>query len=201
MVSAEYPVIDFTHKTLIHRVNQLRGTNELIAKAIGYRPGITLNVWDTTAGLGVESFLMAALGCEICLFERHPQIADALEAALIKAKTNPVTAPIVARMSLHKGCAIAYLKTHPDSVPDVIYCDPMFEDRQKSAASKKGITSLQDLLGEDKDASELVQLALLQKPKRVVVKRAKAAPTLVRTPTFSLKARSHRFDIYAFVKI
>lgn len=196
-MNTSQPLIDFTSGTFRYRLDHLQGRNELIAKAIGCRPNTPLTVFDVTAGSGREGFLLAALGCEVALFERHPLVADALDAALSHACTDPALAPIVARMVLHRTCAIAFL-SNPGTflLPDVIYCDPMFSPRNKSAAVKKTLQQLQEWVGQDHDAERLVSLALEHAKKRVVVKRALRDPPLVRAPSFSLKASSHRFDVY-----
>lgn len=193
--------IDFSNHQLSHRLGQLRGRNELLAKAIGFRAERPVSVFDTTAGTGTESILLAALGCDVTLFERHPDVAAALKAAIQAGQQSETLAPILKGMQLHMGCAIAYMQAHPDTRPDIIYCDPMFYPREKSAASKKEITALQTLVGHDVDDEALVALALERAQKRVVVKRAKKAPHLVKAPTFSLKARSHRFDVYALSRL
>jgi 16S rRNA (guanine1516-N2)-methyltransferase len=104
-------------------------------------------------------------------------------------------------MQLHSTCAIAYMEQHPECRPDVIYCDPMFAPRKKSAAVKKSIRVLQEWVGEDEDATQLVALALQRAQKRVVVKRAKTDPLLHPAPTFSLEGRAHCYDVYALSRI
>lgn len=198
MNTSTKPLIDFTSGAFRYRLDHLQGRNELLAKAIGYRSNASLTIFDTTAGSGREAFLLAALGCEVTLFERHPLVADALETALSHASTDPALVPIVARIALHRTCAIKFL-SQPQAflLPDVIYCDPMFSPRTKSAAVKKTLQQLQQWIGQDHDAEQLISLALQYAKRRVVVKRALRDPPLVRTPTFSLKASSHRFDVYA----
>lgn len=196
-MNASSPLIDFTTGAFRYRLEHLQGRNELIAKAIGFRPNKPLTVFDTTAGSGREAFLLAALGCEVTLFERHPLVAQALEAALLQASTEPSLTHIVEKMSFHHACAIHFLSQRGTfSSPDVIYCDPMFSPRTKSAAVKKTLQQLQQWVGQDCDAEQLVSLALEHAQKRVVVKRALRDPALVREPSFSLKASSHRFDVY-----
>lgn len=189
------PLIDFTSGAFRYRLDHLQGRNELLAKAIGYRSNTSLTLFDTTAGSGREAFLLAALGCNVTLFERHPLVANALEAALSHASTDPALASIVAKITLHRICAIKFFSETP-TFSDVIYCDPMFSPRTKSAAVKKPLQQLQQWIGQDHDAEQLVSLALQYAKKRVVVKRALRDPPLVRPPTFSLKASSHRFDVY-----
>lgn len=189
--------IDFTSGKLRYRHQHLQGRNELIAKAIGWKKDLALTVYDTTAGLGIEAFLIAAIGCDVTLFERHPQVAGLLKDALEKAKQHPDTLPVVSRMTLITTCAIEYLQNEMlTTPPDIIYCDPMFEPRPKSAAVKKEMQFLQSIVGTDQDSTLLATLALKTAKKRVVIKRAHYAPPLIDSPQICYKARSHRFDVY-----
>lgn len=187
--------VDFTDSRLRYRLQHLQGTNELIAKAIGLKKGPT-DVFDTTAGLGKESFLLAALGCDVTLFERHPMIVALLKEGLLHAKEDPLLAPIIAKMHLIESCAMAYLRANPDAAPSVIYCDPMFPTKTKSALVKKDMRYLQTVVGFDEDSEELIALSLTRALQRVVVKRPVNAPWLIQKPDFDYKGRSHRFDVY-----
>ncbi|MBS0289003.1 MAG: class I SAM-dependent methyltransferase [Proteobacteria bacterium] len=188
--------IDFEQGQLRYRLKKLQGRNELIAKAIGWKKGIPFEVLDATAGLGREAFLLAALGCKVTMTERHPVIAALLQDALNSAKLNNTLLPIIDRMALFAVCAIQYLQANPNYLPDVIYCDPMFPLRTKTALVKKELQMLQHIVGTDSDAEKLVAIALARAQKRVVVKRPLNGDILYSTPTMSFKARSHRFDIY-----
>ncbi|MBS0287123.1 MAG: class I SAM-dependent methyltransferase [Proteobacteria bacterium] len=188
--------VDFQQGSLRYRHDHLQGRNELIAKAIGFKKGMPLHVLDATAGWGREAFLLAALGCEVTLCERHPVVSTLLEKALHQAKNDPALQDTISRMTLIKSCAMTYLQAHPDISPDIIYCDPMFPLRQKSALVKKEMQILHTLVGEDKDSEDLVKLCYLRAQKRVVVKRALRAPLLFPAPSMTYKARSHRFDVY-----
>jgi 16S rRNA (guanine1516-N2)-methyltransferase len=56
---------------------------------------------------------------------------------------------------------------------------------------------LQDLVGQDEDADELLKAALTIATKRVVVKRPAHANFLAEIkPQTSIKTKKHRFDIY-----
>ncbi len=189
--------VDFSKGKMRYRYQHLQGRNELIAKAIGWRKGDVFNVFDTTAGLGKEAFLIAALGCHVTLFERNKTISTLLQEGLNRGQNDPLIAPVIARMHLIEACAIEYLQAHPlIERPEVIYCDPMFEPRTKSAAVKKDMQLLQTIVGTDQDAQDLVTLALKFAKKRVVVKRPHYAPALKEKPQFSFTARSHRFEVY-----
>lgn len=188
--------VDFTDSRLRYRLQHLQGTNELIAKAVGLKKNGPTDVFDTTAGLGKESFILAALGCQITLFERHPEIGRLLKEGLENAKTNVEIAPIISRMHLIQECAKIYLQAHPNLTASVIYCDPMFPIKTKSALVKKDMRYLQTVVGFDEDSEELIGLCLTRALQRVVVKRPVNAPWLIRKPDFDYKGRSHRFDVY-----
>lgn len=187
--------IDFSQGSLFARYRRLQGKNELIAKAIGWKKNQMLQVYDVTAGLGREAFLLAALGCHVTLIERHPVIAALLKDALERAKKNSSLKEVIARMQLVEGCAITTLSQLTD-LPDVIYCDPMFPERSKSAAVKKEMQVLQAIVGEDQDVLMLVKQALIKAKRRVVIKRPKSAPWLCRQPDVVFAGRSHRYDVY-----
>jgi len=81
--------------------------------------------------------------------------------------------------------------------PDVIYLDPMYPHREKSAAVKKEMRVFQSLVGEDLDADNLLEPALALAKYRVVVKRPSYAPPLNnKKPSTSIKMKKNRFDVY-----
>jgi len=190
-------IIDYIQGRMGYRLAHLQGKNELIAKALGYKKNEPLRVFDTTGGLGKETFLMAALGYHVTVFERNPLVAKVLSDSLAHAANDSRTAPIIARITFIPTCAIGYLQSEAYTPPEIIYCDPMFEPRRKSAAVKKDMQFLQSVVGDDTDASQLVTLALCIAQKKVVVKRAHKAPVLHPGVCGSFAGRSHRFDVYA----
>ena len=87
--------------------------------------------------------------------------------------------------------------------PEVIYLDPMFPERKKSAMVKKDMQILHHLLQDDElEESPLLEAALDNASHRVVVKRPAKAPFLAgRQPSYELKGKSVRYDIYAKRKL
>ena len=80
---------------------------------------------------------------------------------------------------------------------DVVYLDPMYPHREKSAAVKKEMRVFQSLVGEDLDADGLLAPAQALAKYRIVVKRPSYAPPLNnKTPSTSIKMKKNRFDIY-----
>jgi 16S rRNA (guanine1516-N2)-methyltransferase len=81
--------------------------------------------------------------------------------------------------------------------PDVVYLDPMYPERRKTSLVKKEMRALQELLGKDPHAGELLPAALAAARQRVVVKRPMAAaPLNQQPPTMSIQGKHHRYDVY-----
>lgn len=188
--------IDFLSGYSTHRRLFGGGKSQLIAKAVGIRPGFRPHVVDATAGLGRDSFVLASLGCQVQMIERSPVVASSLEEALDKAQNDAEIGPIIARMQLHQGDAIAWLQAQTEPV-DVVTVDPMFPHREKSALVKKEMRLFREMLGGDEDAPLLLEASLAKAKYRVVVKRPRKAPAIQgRVPSFVLEGQSTRFDVY-----
>lgn len=169
----------------------------MIAKAVGVQPGIRPTVLDATAGLGRDAFVLAQLGCVVTLIERQPIIAALLEDGIRRAMADAEVAPIMTRMRLIGGDAIASMQDWKEEAPQVIYLDPMFPHRDKSALVKKEMRLFRPLTGDDDDAPALLEAALTLASHRVVVKRARKAPVILGpAPGYVLEGKSSRFDIY-----
>jgi 16S rRNA (guanine1516-N2)-methyltransferase len=152
---------------------------------------------DATAGLGRDAFVLAELGCSVTLIERQALIAALLEDGLLRAQADPEVAPIVARMCLLCGNAIELMAAWASEPPQVIYLDPMFPHRDKSALVKKEMRLFRPLAGNDDDAPALLAAALKLATHRVVVKRPRKAPAIAgEKPGYVLEGKSSRFDIY-----
>jgi 16S rRNA (guanine1516-N2)-methyltransferase len=125
-------------------------------------------------------------------------MAALLHDALQRAAIAPALSAIVPQqLQLIQIDACTFLQQlNPQAYPDVILCDPMHPNRSKTALVKKDMRILQTIVGQDIDASELLQLALIKAKKRVVVKRPRHAPPLWPNPTMVHSYTSSRFDIY-----
>ncbi|WP_228704015.1 class I SAM-dependent methyltransferase, partial [Marinobacter nauticus] len=114
------------------------GTGQLVARAVGLqKTRAQLHVLDATAGLGQDAFVLASLGCRLTLLERNPVIHALLADGLARAALNIDCAPLVAHMQLEAGSSIDWLESAGKDAADVVYLDPMFPHRDKSALVKK----------------------------------------------------------------
>lgn len=189
--------VDFLEGAAAHRRQFGGGSGQMIAKAVGVQSGVRPTVLDATAGLGRDAFVLATLGCEMHLIERQPLIAALLEDGLARAAGDFDVGAIVARMRLTPGNAIELMKAWTDEAPQVIYLDPMFPHRDKSALVKKEMRLFRPLVGDDMDAPALLAAALKLASHRVVVKRPRKAPIIDgQKPSYSLEGKSSRYDIY-----
>ncbi len=190
--------VDFASDALTFRRLHGGGRKEAIAKAVGIKGEPLPIVLDATAGLGRDAFVLASLGCQVMMLERSPVVASLLNDGLERASYDADLQDwLPQRMQLFAGQSQQQLKDWQHAQPDVVYLDPMFPHRKKSALVKKEMRLFQQLLGPDEDADSLLQPALSLAKRRVVVKRPDTAPFLDnREPNMAIKGKKHRFDVY-----
>lgn len=173
---------------------------------MGLKSGITPTVLDTTAGLAGDAFVLASLGCPITLLERSPIIFQLLDNAVERASLNENFQAISDQgfkiINIDANDYIKQQRETTDKPPDVIYIDPMYPDRKKSALVKKDMQILQRLHTRDEQPEILLENALLFARKRVVVKRPIHAEHLgKKTPNTCVKSKKTRYDIYTLEKM
>jgi len=194
---------DFVAGSANHRRKFGGGKGQMIAKAVGLKAGLYPTVLDVTAGLGKDAFVLATLGCSLTMVERSPVVHTLLADGLARAEKHarlqdPELMQIVERMQLVQGDSFSFLESIGEhQKPDVIYVDPMFPERSKTADVKKEMKAFHTIVGRDLDADQLLALCLATAKYRVVVKRPRKAPTLnQRQPSYQLRGKSSRYDIY-----
>lgn len=223
-------ICDFAGSEHSHRRRYGGGNGQAIAKAVGVSGKFAPQVLDLTAGLGGDGFVLASLGCNVCMLERNPIVhsllADGLSRGIEAARQeleqgDDELSSVINRLSLLEGNAANYLsdlvsritQVEPQAQvqeeldtavrrPDVVYVDPMFPLRKKSAKVKKQMQAFHAIVGTDPDADQLLANALTVAKYRVVVKRPTGAGFLAETkPNYSLEGKSTRYDIYALKKL
>jgi len=159
-----------------------------LGRACGIRRGHTLNILDATAGLGMDGLALALSGQHVVLVEREP-VLWALLADLL-ARLSDVDA------SLILGDSAEVLSTETEQHFDVVYIDPMFPARGKTALPGKRMQYLSELLAAARPFDDsLVELAREHAVSRVVLKRRLKDAT-VGIPDWQIKGRSIRYDVY-----
>ena len=182
---------------------------ELLVRAAKLKDLPSPVVWDATAGLGEDSLLLAAAGYRVVLFERDSVIAALLKDALRRAKELPELEKTAERMILVEGDSISYMNALPGpefpdggqpqalqlKPPDIVFLDPMFPERKKSALVKKKFQLLQQLESPCGDERELLRAAFHARPAKIVIKRPLKGPNLAGVrPDYSLTGKAIRYD-------
>jgi 16S rRNA (guanine1516-N2)-methyltransferase len=208
--------------------------SDLLVKAVGpKRVASPKNargaiVCDLTAGLGQDSLVLALSGAaHVHMVERDPIVAALLEDALRRLRLLSMASDLGSqaglalalseRLTLHVGdgkSVIQNLQSNGELIrPDIVYLDPMFPPRTKSAAVKKGMALLHGLLNTQQVAgadspevfheeNELLGAALSAANIRVVVKRPIRALPLGGTddttprPSYAINGSINRWDVY-----
>lgn len=191
--------VDFVTGALAHRQQFGGGRGQAIAKAIGLKQGKNPSVLDVTAGLARDAYILATLGCRMTLVEKSPILSILIQDGINRGLEHEQSTPMLSdHFDIHNQDAINFLKNiEKEQLPDIIYLDPMFPERKKSALVKKDMQILQHLLGKDENSEALLDTALNYARERVVVKRPVHAPCLTETkPATSIHSKKTRYDIY-----
>jgi 16S rRNA (guanine1516-N2)-methyltransferase len=198
-------VVDFISGQATHRRRFGGGKGQTIARAAGLSKSSIPLILDATAGLGNDAFVFASLGANVILMERSTVSAALLEDGLERGRQETEISTIINRMHLIHGDSLTLLpQLRKLQLPekfsqqvDVIYLDPMFPRRHKTAQAKKEMSALQQLVGADNDSGRLLEICHNVATKRIVVKRPIKAEYLAGSkPSFSMPMKKHRFDIY-----
>lgn len=167
---------------------------DLLAQAVGKK---TETIVDATCGWAQDSLALFRMGYQLTCIERSPVmaalIADGLQRLAVKdwVLNRELQVP-----QLLVGNAIDLLAQLPQT-PDCIYLDPMFPPkRKKSAATRKSMAVLRDILGDDLDKQQLFDAAMQTAGKRVVVKGPDDAEPLGGSPSMSFNSKLLRYDVY-----
>lgn len=187
---------DFLHGNAGYRRLHGGGIHQPLARAVGIKPNHRPTVVDATAGLGIDGFILASLGCKVTMIERSPVMGALLADGLERAAGAPATEDIAGRIHLLLGNAREII-TALSEPPAAIYLDPMYPHRRGSALNKQEMRIIRRLVGDDQDAAALLETALDIAANRVVVKRPKGAPELnSRHPSHTITMKNSRFDVY-----
>jgi len=185
--------VDFISPRLDYRLR--RGGREQLLQACGVPRNAGVSLVDGTGGFGIDAFVLAHAGARVTVLERHPIVFALLRDAHLRAKREPKLAEAAARMQLVHADAIEWLAVEQRA--DVVYLDPMFPARRKSALVKRPMRMLEAMV-DDERAERLLSAAIGSAGRRVVLKRPLrgALVPLARDASYSLQGRSVRFDVY-----
>ncbi|MBY0452672.1 MAG: class I SAM-dependent methyltransferase, partial [Bdellovibrionaceae bacterium] len=186
--------IDFVNDRINYHKKKQSLKNEILSKAVGGgRYG--MKVLDLSAGLAIDAVFLAQLGYEVEAVERNPMIYLCLQNALEALKAED--AELASRLKFRFASARQFMTQIPDSeVFEVVYFDPMFPQKTKSALPRQEMVFFKNLVGSDDDAAEVAATVLqLKNVKRLAVKRPLSAPPLLK-PNGQIAGKLIRYDIY-----
>jgi 16S rRNA (guanine1516-N2)-methyltransferase len=178
-------------------------------------------VWDLTAGLGRDAFVMAAAGCRVHMFENNAVMYALLHDGLdrLKSSHNSALALIGERLHLHHLDSTGSTDSfkHELHAPSAMYLDPMYsslESVDRKSKPKKETQILQRLthldylssvsnLDTNSASNHLLRVAMGKSNAfgncRVFVKRSKGAKCLcdsLFSPAVVFSGSTQRFDVY-----
>lgn len=178
------------HASLWNKRKQ-EGKKQGLVRACKPVPG--LKIIDATAGWGRDAAVLASFGAQVLMLERHPVMAALLADALQRRDEQERQRM---HLSVRAEDAYSFLSAlEAKDYPDVIYIDPMHPERNKSALVKKDLQALQQMIGADEDALQLIQLSITRVKQRVVVKWPQKTPPLLPTKV-AVEGKTVRFDVY-----
>lgn len=181
-----------------HNTQSYSLKREPLAKALGMKKNPHPHVLDATCGEGKDTLLMLNFGAKVSSYERNPVIALLLLDAQRRLRNNPET------ISIYKDNFEFFpydSRTSEDFIsrnrPDVIYFDPMYKsDKKRTAKPRKEMQIFEEVVGKDSDSLEFFEWATSIKPQRIVVKRSLHADPIKEGPSYSIKGKSTRYDVY-----
>ncbi len=182
--------LDFRQGNYRHR-QQAIGKEPLL-NAVKIQKKLPKTLIDATPGVMKDSFMLASRGIEIIAIERNPLLYIMVKKALSHFNTDTDKVSI----DYHFGDAKALLANFH---ADIIYLDPMYPPKRKSAQVKKEMQILHQVIGADSDSDELFHVAKQQHTRLVVKRPSYATPIADSKPSFSYatdKRGATRFDIY-----
>ncbi len=183
--------VDFSHFDLRPYSPHL-SRRQPLARALGKK---TQTVVDATAGYCQDALLFALIGYRVTAIERSP-VVMALARDGLRRLAARAGITLEKRLHLVESDARLLLTSLKPS-PEVIYLDPMFPPKRKrSAAVKKEMRLLRELVGDDSDARELLGISRRVALDRVVVKRPDDAAPLAPDASMSITSKLVRYDVY-----
>ena len=135
--------IDFVDSKVARRGDAAGVGSELVVKAVGgvKKAASSPLVFDLTAGLGRDAFVMASAGFHVCMFERNAVLHALLEDAL--ERLGRVQPALALRLQLcrwsgsdgdNNDSYANAISAFGGTPPDVCYLDPMY---QKGSVGKR----------------------------------------------------------------
>lgn len=171
-----------------------KGQHERLVKLC--KPARETAVLDMTAGLLQDSLILARCGFQVTALERNPTLWTVAQNSLQAFVAETGYQETAERLRHLQAESTTW---QADREFAVVYLDPMFPERDKSAAVTKEAQLLQqhESPASREEEADLLTRAKQIASKRVIVKRPPNAPYLAACkPDFSDPGKAIRYDVY-----
>lgn len=185
--------VDFVNGKLDHRRKFVNGKEFVVKACFGKKKNPV--IFDATAGLARDAFILACNGAQVHMFERNPIVRILLKNGIERAVNSETDISELIRNNLILEDKHTIYEYDGELNPDVVYIDPMYPEKVKSALVKKDMQVFHELVGQDDDVMQLFQRAKEITNLKVVMKNPKWAPPLD-VVSSNVLSKGHRFDIY-----
>lgn len=181
--------IDFDeNKSDYHRSH--RGSGEPLARALGFKDGIR-KVVDLSAGLAIDSVLLAQIGFEVISVERNPLVSFLLVQSQFQSKREDLK-----KITFVFADSETFLKKYDFQEPVSAYFDPMYPEKKKSALPRQEMVIFREMVGGDTDSEKILQQSLDRPFHKIVVKRPIKGEPVLQKPNYQLESKLVRYDVY-----
>lgn len=172
-----------------HRKKNYSLKEEPLAKSLGIKSKgqePKRIIFDVTAGTGKDLTLIYSYGAQVYAFERNVIVYLLLDDAIRLAAMD-----VKLYFGDPRNLDLSLLPK-----PDVVYYDPMYPEKKKSALPRKEMQIFKEVIGPDTDSHEFLTFALSIPSDRVVVKRPLSAGPLPGNINASYQGKTTRYDMY-----
>lgn len=169
---------DFTNKSFIKEVRQSYGRSEgVYSFTKPMAKSGEIKICDMTVGMGKDFFKFILAGYNVVGFERNPVFYHLVKDGLERFMISPESEVLKEQFRVSNFCAelkFGEAKFNNQSEFDLIYYDPMYEDKSKKAAPKKGVQALKHLNQPSAEGEKLKYLgeAIKAGPRSLIFKCA-----------------------------
>ena len=184
--------IDFLQGKMAYRATQILAKEWVVKACLATKPATV--IYDLTAGLGRDAFLMAKCGASVVMVERNPVMAFLLQDALMRLNQTEIGQALNLSLRHQNSIGLTDFSPQPNTV---LYLDPMHPARKSKGQVKQDIRVVQSVAGKDEDKLQLFDWAMQQTVKRVVLKwPLKVARLTDKKPATIYKGRSTLFEVH-----
>ena len=185
--------IDFLKGKLGWRLKRSQHESNL-KKALG-KSNAPLNIFDATPGFLSDAMIFLSLGHKVYAVEQSEIIYSLVKDAIRRASTE-----LVFLKNLEFSCGNSLEKySELESLPDVIYLDPMYPILKKNQKKSSHIETITFILKEERiecNNEGLIEGFFKKKYQKIILKRPLKFKKKYSNINYQVKGSTTRFDIY-----